>query len=120
MVASVLRMSSMVSGAEGDTGQARRRRGRRAGARTRLNVAAGAAHAPVRAYALATFLGIMPATFIFSGIGAGLGAVLARGGEPDLHAFAQPAVILPLAALGLLSLGTTLVRGHLTRRRKPL
>ena len=85
-----------------------------------VNVAAGAAHAPVRAYALATFLGIMPATFIFSGIGAGLGAVLARGGEPDLHAFAQPAVILPLAALGLLSLGTTLVRGHLTRRRKPL
>lgn len=84
-----------------------------------VNVAAGAAHAPVRAYALATFLGIMPATFIFSGIGAGLGAVLARGGEPDLAIFAQPAVILPLAALGLLSLVTTLVRGHLTRRRNP-
>ena len=84
-----------------------------------VNVAAGAAHAPVRAYALATFLGIMPATFIFSGIGAGLGAVLARGGEPDLSIFAQPAVILPLAALGLLSLVTTLVRGHLTRRRNP-
>jgi len=84
-----------------------------------VNVAAGAAHAPIRAYTLATFLGIMPATFIFSGIGAGLGAVLARGGEPDLHVFTQPAVILPLAALGLLSLVTTLVRGHLTRRRKP-
>ena len=84
-----------------------------------VNVAAGAAHAPVRSYTLATFLGIMPATFIFSGIGAGLGAVLARGGEPDLRIFAQPAVILPLAALGLLSLVTTLVRGHLARRRKP-
>lgn len=82
-----------------------------------VNVAAGAAHAPVRAYTLATFLGIMPATFIFSGIGAGLGAVLARGGQPDLAIFAQPAVILPLAALGLLSLVTTLVRGHLNRRR---
>lgn len=83
-----------------------------------VNVAAGAAHAPVRAYTLATFLGIMPATFIFSGIGAGLGAVLARGGEPDLHVFTQPAVVLPLAALGLLSLVTTLARGHLARRRK--
>lgn len=84
-----------------------------------VNVAAGAAHAPVRAYALATFLGIMPATFIFSGIGAGLGAVLARGGQPDLAIFAHPAVFLPLAALGLLSLVTTLVRGHLSRRRNP-
>lgn len=84
-----------------------------------VNVAAGAAHTPVRSYTLATLVGIMPATFIFSGIGAGLGAVLARGGEPDLHVFAQPAVILPLVALGLLSLVTTLLRGHRARNRKP-
>jgi len=45
-----------------------------------VNVAAALAHAPLRAYALATFLGIMPATFIYSGIGAGIGEILSRGG----------------------------------------
>ena len=79
-----------------------------------VNVAAALAHAPLRAYALATFLGIMPATFIYSGIGAGVGAVVARGETPDLGVIFEPRVLLPLVALGLLSLGTTLYQ----RRRK--
>jgi len=79
-----------------------------------VNVAAALAHAPLRAYALATFLGIMPATFIYSGIGAGIGAVVARGESPDLGVIFEPRVLLPLVALGLLSLGTTLYQ----RRRK--
>ncbi|MDP1631145.1 MAG: TVP38/TMEM64 family protein [Caulobacter sp.] len=83
-----------------------------------VNVAAGVAHAPVRAYLLATFFGIMPATFIYSGIGAGLGTVLAHGGKPNLGLIFEPTVLLPLVALGLLSLGTTIVRGVLARRRK--
>lgn len=73
-----------------------------------VNVAAALAHAPLRAYALATFLGIMPATFIYSGIGAGIGALVARGETPDLGVIFEPRVLLPLVALGLLSLGTTL------------
>ena len=48
-----------------------------------VNIAAALAHAPLRAYALATFLGIMPATFIYSGIGAGIGELIARGETPD-------------------------------------
>jgi len=79
-----------------------------------VNVAAALAHAPLRAYALATFLGIMPATFIYSGIGAGVGAVVARGETPDLGVIFEPRVLLPLVALGLLSLETTLYQ----RRRK--
>ncbi len=79
-----------------------------------VNVAAALAHAPLRAYALATFLGIMPATFIYSGIGAGIGALVARGESPDLGVIFEPRVLLPLVALGLLSLGTTLYQ----RRRK--
>ena len=79
-----------------------------------VNVAAALAHAPLRAYALATFLGIMPATFIYSGIGAGVGALVARGETPDLGVIFEPRVLLPLVALGLLSLGTTLYQ----RRRK--
>lgn len=73
-----------------------------------VNVAAALAHAPLRAYALATFIGIMPATFIYSGIGAGIGALVARGEAPDLGVIFEPKVLLPLVALGLLSLGTTL------------
>jgi uncharacterized membrane protein YdjX (TVP38/TMEM64 family) len=73
-----------------------------------VNVAAALAHAPLRAYALATFFGIMPATFIYSGIGAGIGALVARGEAPDLGVIFEPRVLGPLVALGLLSLGTTL------------
>lgn len=73
-----------------------------------VNVAAALAHAPLRAYALATFFGIMPATFIYSGIGAGIGALVARGEAPDLGVIFEPRVLVPLVALGLLSLGTTL------------
>ena len=72
-----------------------------------VNVAAALAHAPLRAYALATFIGIMPATFIYSGIGAGIGELLARGETPDLGVIFSPVVLGPLVALGLLTLATT-------------
>lgn len=72
-----------------------------------VNVAAALAHAPLRAYALATFIGIMPATFIYSGIGAGVGELLARGETPDLGVIFSPVVLGPLVALGLLTLATT-------------
>lgn len=80
-----------------------------------VNVAAGIAYAPPGAYVLATFVGIMPATFIYSGIGAGIGSLVERGEAVDLDALATPQVLLPLIALGLLSLGATLYR----QRRKP-
>ncbi|MGV9010021.1 TVP38/TMEM64 family protein [Brevundimonas sp.] len=82
-----------------------------------VNVAAALANAPLRAYALATLIGIMPATFIYSGIGAGIGAVIARGETPNLGVIFEPRVLLPLVALGLLSLGTTLYQ---RRRGKTL
>lgn len=72
-----------------------------------VNVAAALAHAPLRAYALATFIGIMPATFIYSSIGAGVGELLARGETPDLGVIFSPVVLGPLVALGLLTLATT-------------
>lgn len=43
-----------------------------------INLAAGMVSAPLRPYALATFLGILPVTVIYSRIGAGLGELLAR------------------------------------------
>jgi uncharacterized membrane protein YdjX (TVP38/TMEM64 family) len=75
-----------------------------------VNVAAGLAHAPTGAYTLATLIGILPATFIYSGIGAGIGELVARGETPDLQAVLSPAILLPLVALAVLTLGTTLYR----------
>jgi uncharacterized membrane protein YdjX (TVP38/TMEM64 family) len=81
-----------------------------------VNVAAGLAHAPLRAYAAATFLGILPATFIYSGVGAGFGHVLSDGGAPDLGLIFKPQILGPLAALGALSLAAAVFRR--TRRGK--
>lgn len=83
-----------------------------------VNVAAALAGAPFRAYGVATFLGIMPATFIYSGIGAGIGGVIARGQTPDLGVIFEPRVLAPLVALGLLSLATTLFQRFRTRSDK--
>lgn len=80
-----------------------------------VNIAAALAHAPLRAYALATFLGIMPATFIYSGIGAGIGDLIARGETPDAGVIFEPRILLPLVGLGLLSLGVTLYQRRRAR-----
>jgi uncharacterized membrane protein YdjX (TVP38/TMEM64 family) len=85
-----------------------------------VNVAAALAHAPLRAYALATFMGIMPATFIYSGIGAGIGELLARGETPDLGVIFSPTVLGPLVALGLLTLATTIYQRMRARSGKTL
>lgn len=55
-------------------------------------------------YALATFLGIIPGTAVFTGIGAGLGQVLARGERPELGLILSPPILLPLVGLAALSL----------------
>lgn len=85
-----------------------------------VNIAAALAHAPLRAYALATFLGIMPATFIYSGIGAGIGELIARGEAPDAGVIFEPKILLPLVGLGLLSLGVTLYQRRRARIGKAL
>jgi len=85
-----------------------------------VNIAAALAHAPIRAYALATFLGIMPATFIYSGIGAGIGDLIARGETPDAGVIFEPGILLPLVGLGLLSLGVTLYQRRRARTGEAL
>jgi len=55
-------------------------------------------------FAAATVIGIVPATTVLVGIGAGAAAVLARGQAPDLSAMTSPGVLLPLLGLAALSL----------------
>ncbi len=58
----------------------------------------------LRDYALATFLGIIPGSLVYAGIGAGIGAVIAAGEEPALDIIFQPQVLAPLLGLALLAL----------------
>ncbi|HYF21982.1 MAG TPA: TVP38/TMEM64 family protein [Caulobacteraceae bacterium] len=74
-----------------------------------INVASGLASVPLRAYAAATFLGILPATFIYSAIGAGLGALFARGERPNLKIILEPQFLLPLLGLAFLSFALPLI-----------
>ncbi len=55
-------------------------------------------------YVAATLIGIIPATFIFAGLGNGLGAILDAGGTPDLAIVTKPEILLPIAGLALLAL----------------
>jgi len=85
-----------------------------------VNVAAALANVPLRAYALATLIGIMPATYIYSGVGAGIDALIARGETPDLGIIFDLNILLPLVALGLLALATTVFQRLRARSGKSL
>ncbi len=72
-----------------------------------VNVAPALAGAPLNAYVAATAIGIVPGTFVYASVGAGLDAIFAAGGTPDLGVIFQPEVLLPLALLALLALAPT-------------
>ena len=55
-------------------------------------------------YAGATVIGVLPATFVYASIGAGVGRVLAEGGVPDVRIIFSPAILGPLIGLAVLSL----------------
>ena len=55
----------------------------------------------LRSYMLATFLGIIPGTFIYAGLGSGLGEIVK---EPDLGIIFHPGVLLPIVGLAVLAL----------------
>jgi uncharacterized membrane protein YdjX (TVP38/TMEM64 family) len=68
-----------------------------------INLAPALAGMRFGAYALATFLGIIPGTLVITGIGAGLGQVLDAGGRPELGVIFSPGILLPLVGLAVLS-----------------
>jgi uncharacterized membrane protein YdjX (TVP38/TMEM64 family) len=64
-------------------------------------------------YLVATLLGIIPATFVYAGLGSGLGTVIT---EPDLDILLRPGVLLPVLALAGLALVPIWYK---RRRRRP-
>jgi uncharacterized membrane protein YdjX (TVP38/TMEM64 family) len=84
---------------------------------TLSNLALGFVEIPLRTFVAATFLGILPVSFIYAGLGAGLGKLFAKGVRPSLHALVTPEVIVALVGLALLSLAPVVVR-QLRRPRR--
>ncbi len=58
----------------------------------------------LRIFVVATFLGIIPGSFVYVLVGNGLGSILKTGQQPNLGIIFQPQVLVPLVALALLSL----------------
>ena len=75
-----------------------------------VNLAAAVAGIRLVVFVPATLLGIAPASFIISSIGAGLGSILAEGRTPDLSVLFSAKILLPLIGLALLSLLPALFR----------
>ena len=80
-----------------------------------VNIAPAFLGVPLRTYVLTTALGILPATFIYAGVGNGLGRLFEIGADPDLGVIFAPQFLLPLlglAALALIPVGYKRWRGR--------
>lgn len=65
---------------------------------------------PLYRFVVSTFFGIMPATAVFSSIGAGLGEVFAAGETPNLGIIFEPHILLPLLGFAAVSLLPVVVK----------
>ncbi|MHB9879693.1 TVP38/TMEM64 family protein [Pacificimonas sp. ICDLI1SI03] len=85
-----------------------------------VNIAAGLFGMRTLPYVLGTGLGIIPGTFVFASIGAGAGAVIARGDQISLSGvLTDPAVLLPIVGLAVLALLPVLIRWLRARAERP-
>lgn len=84
-----------------------------------VNLAPAFLGVPLRTYVIATFAGIMPATFVFASLGNGLGAVFDAGREPDLGLIMEPQIIGPILALALLALVPAVYRRFAPKNQLP-
>ena len=65
-------------------------------------------------YTLATLIGIIPAAFVYAGVGASFGALFDRGEAPNLSIIFEWRILLPLLGLAALALVPVLYT-HLRR-----
>ncbi len=59
---------------------------------------------PLYRFVISTFLGIIPGSVVYTSVGAGLGAVFARGETPNFGIIFEPHILLPILGLCALSL----------------
>lgn len=75
-----------------------------------VNLAPAFLGVKLRTYVAATFLGIIPGTFVFASLGNGLGAVFDAGSDPDLGLIFKPEILGPILALAVLALVPVIYR----------
>ncbi|GAD59574.1 TVP38/TMEM64 family protein [Brevundimonas sp. BAL450] len=80
-----------------------------------INIAAGVVSAPLRPYTLATFVGLLPAHFIYCWIGDGLNDILSVNEDPDLRALFNE-FAWPLMGVAFLALVLPLIMRRLSPR----
>lgn len=83
-----------------------------------VNIAAGLAGAPLRAFVLATLAGAMVTSFLYASLGAGLGRSLGDARSVSA-ALKSPALLWPLLGLALLAFLPTALRLWRARVRRP-
>ncbi len=71
---------------------------------------------PLRTYALATCLGILPGTGVHVVVGDGLATLLDAGGRPDLGSIRRPEIVGPLIGLRVPAM---VAMAYGRRRRRP-
>ena len=76
-----------------------------------VNIAPAAFKVKLRDFTLATFIGIIPGAFAFASAGAGLGAVIEKGGEVSLDGLlTDPKILTPIIALSVLALAPIILK----------
>lgn len=81
-----------------------------------VNIASGLLGVQARTFVVATFLGIIPATVVFAGLGSGLGRLFNQGRQPNLHLIFAPQILYPLIGLAILALIPPVWRAIAARR----
>ena len=65
---------------------------------------------PLRTYVIATFFGIIPGSFVYASVGAGLGSFFDANAEASLAGVLTPEIIVALVGLSLLSLAPIVIK----------
>ena len=68
-----------------------------------VNIAAGLMNVRAKTFILASLLGMIPSSFVYAGIGAGLGHIFAKGGPVTLETLFSPRIYLPIIGMGVLA-----------------
>ncbi|PVM85717.1 TVP38/TMEM64 family protein [Caulobacter endophyticus] len=84
-----------------------------------VNVASGLMKIRLRTYLLASVLGMAPSSFVYAGIGSGLGHLFAEGDPVTLATLASPRIYMPIIGLGVLALLPPLWKAARRRRVAP-
>lgn len=69
-------------------------------------------------YIVATFVGIIPGTFVYASVGNGLGALFDAGENPDLGIIFQPQFFAPLIGLAVLAVIPVIYKRFQNRRNQ--